>query len=54
MPETEEAKKKLSSATTWRYARIFDAEAFVHLQTKNCSVLTGILACTGQQLGGSN
>ncbi|KAF3431952.1 hypothetical protein FNV43_RR26688 [Rhamnella rubrinervis] len=36
---------------TWKYARLFDAEMFTHLQTKNCTQLTCVLAMILKEVG---
>ncbi|KAK4275834.1 hypothetical protein QN277_018853 [Acacia crassicarpa] len=54
-PKSEEAAKTIqTTASTWRFARIFDQEIFASLQTKNCPMLVSLLARIAIQVGAGN
>ena len=50
LPTSEELRLK-RKRKTWRYARLFDANVFADLQTKNCRELVLILAYINEALG---
>ncbi|KAI9079532.1 hypothetical protein K1719_038504 [Acacia pycnantha] len=51
-PEREEAANTIqTTASMWRFARIFDQEIFATLQTKNCAMLASLLAIIASRVG---
>ncbi|KAK8520323.1 hypothetical protein V6N12_004269 [Hibiscus sabdariffa] len=49
-PETAEEKAVALKGSLWKYARVFDANKFVAIQTKNCPFLVALLARVAKKI----